>query len=69
MYYGLNYQWTLSITKRVKISYLIQLVKIFCVSHSSTVDVWWVINPKPCKKWVFPTHVLLIKVSVDPVDN
>jgi len=38
------------IIRRPKISYLIELVKIFWASHSSTVDVWWVINPKPCKK-------------------
>jgi hypothetical protein len=53
-----KYQWTLSIIRRVKISKLTQLAKIFWSSHSSTIDLWWVINPKPCKNWVFLTHGL-----------
>jgi hypothetical protein len=38
-------------------------------SHSFTIDVLWVINPKPCKKCVFQPHVLWIKVAVVTVHS
>jgi hypothetical protein len=35
-----KYERTLSIVDMVKISSVIELVKVFWASHSSTVDVW-----------------------------
>jgi hypothetical protein len=58
MYCELKCQCTMSIVRRPIISEVIVLVKIFWASHLSTVNALWLINGKPCEKWLFSTHVL-----------
>ena len=53
---------TMFIVSSPKISSLIVPLKIFWASNSSTVNGWWVINGKPCEKWLFYTVLVLLPV-------
>jgi len=46
----------MSIVGMVKISQLIEKVKIFLASHSLSLHGWLILNPKPCKKLLFQTN-------------
>jgi hypothetical protein len=51
-----NVQSIMDMFGMVKISLLIEILKIFCASHYPGIKGWWAVSPKLCQTLLFVTH-------------